>query len=243
MVLASPFERIHQLIGLIELEPTTKQVVRFLSQHVCPEGEISGISWMFLKEDGYFEYQNVSGLTKHLDPNIKVSVVDENVVSLALRTGKTQFFDITEMFKGFKGATHKKELSVYSSGLTMPIGDRQVLGVVFTSPPQILEKYLDYFECIRLILSLWQTKLLFKSKEIANEHKSQNPSLTDRQKNIVEMIIEGRTNASIASILGYSESLIRQETIIIYRKLGVKGRNELKNGVHLERVFPTHQAH
>jgi DNA-binding CsgD family transcriptional regulator len=49
---------------------------------------------------------------------------------------------------------------------------------------------------------------------------------------MVEMIKEGRTNVSIAAILGYSESLIRQETIIIYRKLGISGRNELKDQVN-----------
>lgn len=41
------------------------------------------------------------------------------------------------------------------------------------------------------------------------------------------MIKEQKTNAAIASELGYSESLIRQETIIIYRKLGVSGRKDL----------------
>jgi DNA-binding CsgD family transcriptional regulator len=49
---------------------------------------------------------------------------------------------------------------------------------------------------------------------------------------MVEMIKEGRTSVSIAAILGYSESLIRQETIIIYRKLGISGRNELKDQVN-----------
>lgn len=229
MLLASPYERIQQLIGLIELEPSKKQVVEFLSQNICPEGEISGVSWMALQEDGYFKYENVCGLTKHLDPDIKVSIVDDNVVSLSLRTEKTQFFDMEEMFKVFKGATHKRELSVYSSGLTMPIGNKQVLGIVFSGSLEALKKYLEYFECVKLILSLWQSKIVFTGKAIAKEQKIQSGSLTERQKSILEMMKEGRTNISIAAILGYSESLIRQETIIIYRKWGIKGRNELRN--------------
>jgi DNA-binding CsgD family transcriptional regulator len=43
---------------------------------------------------------------------------------------------------------------------------------------------------------------------------------------ILKLIAEGRTNAAIADVLGYSESLIRQETIKIYAKLGCSGRNE-----------------
>ncbi|MEY3318245.1 MAG: Bacterial regulatory protein luxR family, partial [Actinomycetota bacterium] len=44
------------------------------------------------------------------------------------------------------------------------------------------------------------------------------------------MIKSGSTNQEIASRMGYSESLIRQETIIIYRKLGISGRRDLLIG-------------
>lgn len=50
--------------------------------------------------------------------------------------------------------------------------------------------------------------------------------LSERQNLILKLISEGRTNAAIADVLGYSESLIRQETIRIYAKLGCSGRNE-----------------
>lgn len=53
-----------------------------------------------------------------------------------------------------------------------------------------------------------------------------NEPLTERQNLILKLIAEGRTNAAIADVLGYSESLIRQETIRIYAKLGCSGRNE-----------------
>jgi DNA-binding CsgD family transcriptional regulator len=53
-----------------------------------------------------------------------------------------------------------------------------------------------------------------------------NQPLTERQSLILKLISEGRTNAAIADVLGYSESLIRQETIKIYAKLGCSGRNE-----------------
>lgn len=232
MLIASPYERIQQLIGLIELNPSKKQVVKFLSLHVCPEGEISGISWMTLQGDGHFSYDYVYGLTTRLDPDIKVSIVDDNVVALALRTTKTQMFDMQEMFSFFKGATHKKGLSVYSSGITLPIDDKQVLGIVLSGSFKKLAEYKDYFECIRLVLSLWQSRIYLETS--VKEKVVQSKELTDRQKNILEMIKEGRTNGSIASILGYSESLIKQETIIIYKKLGVAGRVELKEAIQVD---------
>ena len=55
--------------------------------------------------------------------------------------------------------------------------------------------------------------------------------LTTRQSQILELIRAGLTNVTIAAQLGYSESLIKQETIVIYQKLGIEGRKEI---VHSE---------
>ena len=57
--------------------------------------------------------------------------------------------------------------------------------------------------------------------------KSIPTSLSNRQKVILEMLSKGATNSEIATEIGYSESLVRQETIEIYRILGVSGRKEL----------------
>lgn len=51
--------------------------------------------------------------------------------------------------------------------------------------------------------------------------------MSNRQKVILEMLSKGSTNSEIALEIGYSESLVRQETIEIYRILGVSGRKEL----------------
>lgn len=182
---------------------------------------------MRLQEDGVFIYESVRGLVKHLDPEVKVSVTDDNVVALAARTGKTQIFDMEEMFNIFKQATHREVLSSYSSGIVLPITDRKFVGIVLTVPFDDLKEYSEYFECVRLVLALWQSKGDFNRSEIANKDGSQERELTERQNSIVEMIQEGKTNASIADTLGFSESLIRQETVIIYRKLGIHGRREL----------------
>ncbi|MEY2778596.1 MAG: Bacterial regulatory protein luxR family [Actinomycetota bacterium] len=50
--------------------------------------------------------------------------------------------------------------------------------------------------------------------------------LTPRQKKILEMLIAKKTNKEIADILIYSVSTIKQETIAIYEKLGLRGRED-----------------
>lgn len=50
--------------------------------------------------------------------------------------------------------------------------------------------------------------------------------LSERQLQILKLMSAGKTNGAIARELGYSESTVRQETIVIYRALGVDGRDE-----------------
>lgn len=57
--------------------------------------------------------------------------------------------------------------------------------------------------------------------------KPHGKDLSNRQRVIYDMLAKGATNVEIAREIGYSESLIRQETIEIYRMLGVSGRKEL----------------
>ena len=72
----------------------------------------------------------------------------------------------------------------------------------------------------------------FENIEMISAHSEVDKNLSERQLLILKLIAEGRTNASIADVLGYSESLIRQETIKIYAKLNCSGRNEAAQVYH-----------
>ena len=55
---------------------------------------------------------------------------------------------------------------------------------------------------------------------------SMESSLTERERQVLELVAGGLTNREIARELRYSVSTIRADTMSIYRKLGVKGRSE-----------------
>lgn len=50
--------------------------------------------------------------------------------------------------------------------------------------------------------------------------------LTDRQLDILRLIARGMTNPQISHRIGFSESTVRQESMAIYRFLGVNGRRD-----------------
>jgi DNA-binding CsgD family transcriptional regulator len=75
-----------------------------------------------------------------------------------------------------------------------------------------------------IALSLNDTVPVLKSKA---DHFSEGKALTPRQEIIKGLLAKGYTNAHIAKEIGYSESLVRQETIAIYAALRISGRDEL----------------
>jgi DNA-binding CsgD family transcriptional regulator len=67
--------------------------------------------------------------------------------------------------------------------------------------------------------------------------------LTDRQVQVLERISHGDTNAQIASLIGYSESTVRQETIRLFQRLGVANRREAREFYIAHRSEFEHNHH
>lgn len=93
------------------------------------------------------------------------------------------------------------------------------------------EETINYFELLRSLIHLY---LQLTEVDHGNQKKQNHQrevtvgmALTERQQQILSLVKSGMTNPAIAAQMGYSESLIRQETMVIYQKLGVDGRREL----------------
>ncbi len=52
-------------------------------------------------------------------------------------------------------------------------------------------------------------------------------NLTERQTEILKLMKDGKTNDEIAQTIGFSASLVKQETMLIFSKLGISGRKDL----------------
>lgn len=90
----------------------------------------------------------------------------------------------------------------------------------------------EYFQTLSLITDIYLNTRITYPRIMKRESRTTNGQqsdvrLTERQSLILQLIKLGNTNNSIANRMGYSESLIRQESIAIYRKLGVGGRKDL----------------
>jgi DNA-binding CsgD family transcriptional regulator len=92
---------------------------------------------------------------------------------------------------------------------------------------ELLIKSLCYMSALRMEINLKsKTKVIDSHNGESTFGNSNLSKLTPRQKKILEMLIDKKTNKEIADELIYSVSTIKQETITIYEKLGLRGRED-----------------
>lgn len=219
------------LVDFIRTSPTREQLVVFLSENICPYGELSGVNTGYLHDDGVIRIEFFHGFHLSHPSGIAINIGDDNPRAECLRTMRIIYVDLANVYKNYSNLVEVKGLLDYRIAVGIPVTTRRSYGFTFTNNIEEFEGYKEYFECHRSILSFWES--LNESNGIRKTIQTPltNRELTGRQTRILNLIKEDRTNASIAAIIGYSESLIRQETIIIYKKLGINGRKDLKKSI------------
>lgn len=118
------------------------------------------------------------------------------------------------------------------TGVALPCYPMGGLVLTFATTFTMTDSMKLFFTAIGSLLGLYASRLPDVLTKIDNEIDGDSnlapTALTNRQLVIAELLEKGFSNAQIGLKLGYSESLIRQETVTIYRKLGVNGRKAMQ---------------
>jgi len=225
------YDKLQALINFFLKLPTREQIIVFMIENIAPAGKIMEISTGILDDDGFITLEFVHGIHVSNYSHTRIEISDDSPSAEALRTLKIVFGTSQSSFKKKLKFVEENSFEDQLLHVLIPASSRRIYSFTFVEVTEILMNYKSFFECLRSILNFWEIsreQLIFKR---TNYHGSFDRELTTRQKKILEMIKLGRTNSAIAGLLGYSESLIRQETIIIYRKLGISGRRDLKKSI------------
>ena len=128
--------------------------------------------------------------------------------------------------------------SKWQTLLIIPIDDLGVIAIYFRNRVEESPIQQLLWQTLGSIIGLYisSNRRSEVSVETNNHDKipDSDSKMSERQAVILKMIERGLSNPQIARELGYSESLIRQETVHIFRKLNVSGRKEIlsnSNGV------------
>ena len=72
-------------------------------------------------------------------------------------------------------------------------------------------------------------KIREQSKLKSDANTAQNDELSERQKEVYDLIISGKTNKEIINELFIDQSTLKSHINQIYKKLNIKSRRELKS--------------
>ncbi len=226
--------RLKRITSFLASERDLYSALQFVAQNACPSGKPSRLLFSRIKSDLTLVHIFSFGL--EASPSSHPKIIDF-FHSLTRKEGSlTNSIVVIEHDDLFQSAFHSEmgfeDDRSFSNTILIPIFPH------FTFMISIRKKmgysrnsYVDYFETLRAALNLYlllQTEL---NKRAPRSKRSRlvamGNQLTERQELILEMIREGMTNISIAKRIGYSESLVRQESMLIYEKMGVVGRKGL----------------
>lgn len=221
---SSAYRQLNSFITFLSKKPEISEIVDYLSLNISPDREICGVTLAVLNENGTIYSARRSGFKDNSPQLPELNLNSDYPVVKALRTQESQYEDLENLVSGVADlSTHLRDAQ-YLSAVAIPITESVAINMGFDFKLDQLAKFQTYFDCIRSVLSMY---LNLQVKKFVDEFELTN-QLTPRQVTILKLIHDGYNNRQIASELSYSVSLIRQETMRIYAKLGVNGRNELK---------------
>lgn len=228
--------------------PNPQSLCRHLTLNVAAEARPMAALISVLEINGALRVAGAFGLD---DDRVAAcaaqTMSDESPLTEAIRTGAPKFHataaGIQELFPEFA----RRETCLMPTAI-WPItsrGDRIGAIQLFFDENAMNSPLTADFEAVVALIGLyvrlqlaggvsstrWSTVDRRQSSDgVATVNERRRPSgiaeLTERQTVVLEHICAGRTNAQIAHVVGFSESTVRQETMAIYRTLGVDGRGQ-----------------
>jgi DNA-binding CsgD family transcriptional regulator len=116
------------------------------------------------------------------------------------------------------------------SVLLIPIIEGKLMGQVLVSNRIVLKELnIPFAYMWKNVVAIWvkgHPEVLNPPDEKMNFMRIDE--LTARQRIIFEMMLDGSTNNEIAQAIGYSESLVKAETVIIFKTFDITGRKDPK---------------
>lgn len=224
-------QRIQSIADFLSKSPFADQAVDFLSGNLSPRDEIAVVYRGTVDSDGLIRCENLCGFSKqeHMSQAI-IKLSDDRPLSCATRTQKIIWTTESTVAKDYADFVHFDAITPWSSMVSIPVGLSRIYCCAFPSDLTNLVGINVYVDALQSLLRVYESSLEIRTLSAARDlaQGSDLQPLTQRQEKILALLRAGKTNKSISQTIGYSESLVRHETMIIYKKLRVDGRHQLR---------------
>lgn len=232
--------RLSSIANFMGAEHDLMEVAQHLALKACPAGSVCRVYIAQIKPDlrvlhlASFGYEK-GFIDRHLEFNLNSDPMISKMVQADSITIRQRYHSyLQEMSE--QCSCRVDDLDTWKSTVFLPMLPNFFVAMSFQAEVNDNEENRNFFELLRSIINMYLHLSIWSSnKSRGGVHRKLEASvgdkLTARQEDILELIKQGFTNVSIANQIGYSESLIRQETILIYQKLGISGRRDLLQNV------------
>ena len=215
------------LKGWTEMVASTNTVAELgkkLVHSQLTSSEAVGTYFYLLNSRGLLEVLGGYGINP-VEADEVISAWDDHVLANAIKTKKLA-----------KATLEHSSGKLYCYAIPMLRGEEPLGSALFCQRVKAEEFPEEVNASMSQVLGIWlQSMGLANGFNPNSKHTEPNPqALTERQLKILEAMSFGKTNAEIAQDMILSESSIRQETVKIYKALGVGSRSEaVKRAIHL----------
>jgi DNA-binding CsgD family transcriptional regulator len=218
---------------LISPGTSLSDVSKFLALETFAEYKPSAVHVYVVTDDGYLAPAACFGMTKEtanswgniplsLDAPLTDAVRSNEIIQLK-QSEAAQRYPILQTYEGVP--------EKWETYLVTPVIPHGVFALTLHSTPEVDQEFETFLRTIGtlIMLHLLREHVRVQAFELKSSKKraSKYGALTTRQLLIRKLIEKGHTNSEIADQIGYSESLVRHETMEIYAVLNVSGRKEL----------------
>lgn len=216
-----------KLLGIIQFlstNPTLIDLTDFLGNHHCPSGEVSRTYFAKIIDKSSVLVETTYGFKESECWPGKIFPCELTRPSgRAVLEGQIIFEDNTpEYYLKYTSLKDEPIAHIWSSQVSIPINPEYM--VQFGRYTKLQPEDQLFYQNLQSLLQIYFSKIGKVSLGIGD--LSGKP-LTPRQSEILTHMKSGMTNDEIAVAIGYSSSLVKQESMLIFSKLGISGRREL----------------
>lgn len=220
---------LHKLLLITQVlaeKPTLDQLCNFLSINHCPSGEVSRVYFAKVSKENTLIIEAAHGF----EPE-NCYVGKEFPIEMGRPSGRALIenkmiieTNTPEYVVKYPAIRNQPLPYPWSSQISIPINTQYFMQLGRYA--EMVEGDDLFYQNLRSLMQIYFSKIGKVSLEIGDLF---GKPLTARQEEILRMIKLGETNEEIADKIGYSASLVKQETMLIYSKLGISGRRDLSS--------------
>jgi hypothetical protein len=211
---------------LLSTKPALDELCNFLSLKHCPSGEVSRVYFAKILDENNLRVEAAHGFEPENCYVGKVfsleigrpsgrAILENNII---IEVNKPEYY---VKYPAIKNAPIPYP---WSSQVSIPISNQYFMQCGRYVPMSEGDEL--FYQNLQSLMQIYFTRIGKVSLEVGDLF---GKSLTPRQEKILDLMRSGLTNEDIAQKIGYSSSLVKQETMLIFSKLGISGRRDLTN--------------